>query len=142
MIPDDVANDPYSLCRPDDSLGALRVLTNLAQFDWEEPHRQETTFILHNSVNLDEELAAATIPSTPGLRVRVKREPASSLTTTADEDGLVQVRRPNVTSLAILLRVNYGYGALIGNHPMSLNFVMPGDFSLQLFVNVPECKFF
>ena len=66
-----------SLERPDETLASLKSLTNLAHFGWEEPRGPETTLILHNGMHLDEQLAAS-LPQTPGLRFRVKKEPLSS----------------------------------------------------------------
>lgn len=63
----------YALDFPDDSLASLGCLNTLMSFSWSTPAAPETTLILQNDLPLDEQLIAS-LPETPGLRFRVKKE--------------------------------------------------------------------
>ena len=58
---------------PDDSLASLSCLNTLMSFGWSSPATPETTLILQNDLPLDEQLVAS-LPETPGLRFRVKKD--------------------------------------------------------------------
>jgi len=66
----------YALDSPDDSLASLSCLNTLMSFSWSGPVAPETTLILQNDLPLDEQLISS-LPETPGLRFRVKKETAA-----------------------------------------------------------------
>jgi len=61
---------------PDESLASLSRLNTLMSFGWSSPMAPETTLILQNDLPLDEQLIAS-LPETPGIRYRVKKETTS-----------------------------------------------------------------
>ena len=62
-----------ALDSPDDSLASLSCLNTLMSFSWSSPVAPETTFILQNDLPLSEQLIAS-LPETPGFRVRLKKD--------------------------------------------------------------------
>jgi len=66
-----------ALDSPDDSLASLGRLNTLMSFGWSSPSVPETTLILQNDLALDEQLIAS-LPETPGVRYRVRKETAGS----------------------------------------------------------------
>jgi hypothetical protein len=71
------SSNVFNLDRPDESLGSLRTLVNLTQFNWNEGQGPETTLLIGDGIHLDEQLAAS-LPQIPGLRFRVRTEPRLS----------------------------------------------------------------
>ena len=63
----------HALDSPDDSLASLSQLNTLQSFSWSSSAAPETTLILQNDLPLDEQLIAS-LPETPGIRYRVKKE--------------------------------------------------------------------
>jgi len=72
-----VLTDEYALDCPDDTLASLSCLNTLMSFSWSSPVAPETTLILQNDLPLDEQLIAS-LPETPGLRFRVRKEAAAA----------------------------------------------------------------
>jgi len=66
----------HALDSPDESLASLGRINTLMSFGWNNPSSPEKTFILMNDLPLDEQLISS-LPETPGVRFRVKKDPVA-----------------------------------------------------------------
>jgi len=87
----------YTLDCPDESLASLSRMNTLMSFEWNSPVAPQKTFILMNDLPLDEQLISS-LPETPSVRFRVKKDAGASVSESGVIDSNTAVENKSVES--------------------------------------------
>ena len=86
-----------TLDSPDESLTSLSRMNTLLSFEWNSPVSPQKTFILTNDLPLDEQLISS-LPETPGVRFRVKKDTVASGSESGVTDSNTVVENKSIES--------------------------------------------